>query len=139
MSVGLLHTITHRHPEGLILWPPWPRDIPSPTPGSDEGMPGCAAGGPILRPVSVCPKPCVSLQMGVSVCPTLHPIYRHSIAPVHTILQFPSGSAISRTVTLELPLADRAPVWSPTGKTVIPTRQVGMLPSRRWTFAINYL
>ena len=38
MSEGLLRNIAQGQPEGLIPWPPSPRDIPSPTPGSgDEG------------------------------------------------------------------------------------------------------
>ena len=43
-------------------------------------MPGCAAGGPILRPVSVGPVTKVTKFLN----PTLHPIYsiRHSAPPL---------------------------------------------------------
>ena len=136
MSVGLLHTITHRHPEGLILWPPWPRDIPSPTPGSDEGMPGCAAGGPILRPVSVCPKPCVSLQMGVDLFvlknqpkksnPTLHPVRRHSITPIHRFSASHPGALYREPRALACHWPHTGPrCGRPPGKRLIPTRRWG--------------
>ena len=44
-------------------------------------MPGCAAGGPILRPVSVGP---VTERSKSHLIPTLHPIYsiRHSAPPL---------------------------------------------------------
>ncbi len=57
--------------------------------------------------------------------PTLHPVHRHSITPVHTILPLQSRSAISRTVTLACQPATGFPVWSPTGKAIKPTHRWG--------------
>ena len=110
-------SIALEHSFGLISRPPSGAP-PHTAPGSNVRWQPYTAGGPILRPVSVSPKPCVSLQMGIDFTvenlsksqPNAAPFLPTSHHPHSYDFAIPIRGAISRMGALACKPAAGVPV-----------------------------